>query len=95
LKEKSTSKGVLKYRMPNVVEGFEFLSMIGSISSGKDIFKMKANFISKIEPLVDYSSCEYKDWNELISDKETMFHPLSEIAQEIFDDITGVLVKKI
>jgi hypothetical protein len=29
--EKKTDKGVLKYRMPNIVEGYEFLSLIEEI----------------------------------------------------------------
>ena len=80
--------------MPNVIEGFEFLSMVETMRSGSDLFKLKAKFISKMESLVDYSACGYQSWDELIVDKENVFHPLSEIAQEIFDDITGVLVKK-
>ena len=94
MKEKQTAKGVLKYRMPNVIEGFEFLSMIESIKTGTDLFKVKGKFISKMDNIVDYSLCDYKSWDELINDKENMFHPLSEIAQEIFNDVTAVLVKK-
>lgn len=94
MKEKQTPKGVLKYRMPNVIEGFEFLSMVESIRTGADLFKVKGKFIGKMGGLIDYSSCGYQSWNELINDKEAMFHPLSEIAQEIFDDVTAVLVKK-
>jgi len=94
LKEKNTPKGILKYRMPNVIEGFEFLSMIETIKTGGDLFRIKGKFINKMDSLIDYKSCGYQSWEELISDKENMFHPLSEIAQEIFDDVTGVLVKK-
>lgn len=93
--EKNTVKGNLKYRMPNIVEGYEFLSMVETIKNGADLFKVKGKFISKMAPLIDYSSCGYSSWDEVINDKEVMFHPLSEIAQELFDDVTAVLVKKI
>ena len=94
MKEIKTNKGSLKYRLPNIAEGFEFLSMIETIKTGSDFFKVKGKFISKMDSLIDYSSCGYNSWDELLNDKDNMFHPLSEIAQEIFDDITGVLVKK-
>lgn len=94
MKEKQTLKGVLKYRMPNVIEGFDFLSMVEGIKNGADLFRVKGKFISKMDSLIDYSACGYGSWDELLNDKEAMFHPLSEIAQEIFDDVTAVLVKK-
>lgn len=93
--EKKTEKGILKYRMPNVVEGYEFLSMIESVNGASGFFKAKAKFIANLSPLLDYSAFEYKSFDELLNDKETMFKPLSEISQEVFDDITGVLAKKI
>jgi hypothetical protein len=93
--EKKTDKGVLKYRMPNIIEGYEFLSMVETIKNGADLFRVKGKFISKMSPLIDYSSCGYSSWEDLINDKQVMFHPLSDIAQELFDDVTAVLVKKI
>ena len=92
--EKQTEKGVLKYRMPNVVEGYEFLSMIETVSGSSGFFKAKAKFIANLSPLLDYSAFEYKSYDELLDDKKTMFKPLSEIAQEVFDDITEALAKK-
>lgn len=92
--EKKTDVGVLKYRMPNIVEGYEFLSMVESINGASGFFKAKAKFISNLGPLLDFSSCGYKSYDELLDDKVNMMHPLSEISQEVFDDITGALQKK-
>jgi len=92
--EKKTGKGVLKYRMPNIVEGYEFLSMIEAVSGSSGFFKAKAKFIANLGHLLDYSACGYKDYDDLLNDKENMMFPLSEISQEIFDDITGALQKK-
>lgn len=92
--EKVTKLGVLKYRMPNIVEGYEFLSMIESVNGSSGFFKAKAKFIANLSPLLDYSSCGYKSYEDVLNDKENMMHPLSEIAQEVFDDITGALAKK-
>jgi hypothetical protein len=92
--EKQTGKGVLKYRMPNIVEGYEFLSMIESVNGSSGFFKAKAKFISNLSPLLDYSACGFSSYDELLNDKENMMHPISEISQEVFDDITGALAKK-
>lgn len=94
-KEKITEKGALKYRMPNIPEGYEFLALIESVNGSSGYFKAKAKFISNLESLLDFSSLDYKNFDELLEDKDTMFKPLSEIAQEVFDDITGALAKKI
>jgi hypothetical protein len=92
--EKNTDKGVLKYRMPNVVEGYEFLSMIEAVSDSAGFFKAKARFIANLGPLLDFSACGYSNYSELLDDKKAMMHPLSEISQELFDDITEALQKK-
>ena len=92
--EKKTEKGVLKYRMPNIVEGYEFLSMVESVDGASGFFKAKAKFIANLSPLLDYSLLGYSDYSELLEDKTNMMHPLSEISQEVFDDITGALAKK-
>jgi hypothetical protein len=80
--------------MPNIVEGYEFLSMIESINGASGFFKAKAKFISNLNSLLDYSSLGYLSYDDLLNDKKTMMHPLSEVAQEVFDDITGALEKK-
>lgn len=92
--EKKTGKGVLKYRMPNVVEGYEFLSMVETVTGASGFFKAKAKFIANLGQLLDYSACGYSDYNDLLDDKENMMHPLSEISQEVFDDISAALQKK-
>ncbi len=92
--EKNTEKGVLKYRMPNVVEGYEFLSMIEAVNDASGFFKAKAKFIANLGPLLDFSACGYQNYSELLNDKKVMMHPLSEISQEVFDDITEALQKK-
>lgn len=92
--EKKTEKGTLKYRMPNVVEGYEFLSMIEAVSDASGFFRAKAKFIANLGPLLDFSGCGFATYGELLEDKKAMMHPLSEISQEVFDDITEALQKK-
>jgi endonuclease III-like uncharacterized protein len=93
--EKKTGKGVLKYRMPNVVEGYEFLSLVENTQGTSGFFKAKAKFISNLSPLLDYSICGYSSFDELLNDKENMMQPLSEISQEVLDDIMVAFQKKL
>lgn len=94
LKEKQTAKGVLKYRMPNIAEGYYYLSLCDQVKTGADILRIRGKFIENMSSLLDISSLGFKDYNEALEDKDNMYVPLSEIAQEIYDDIVGTLAKK-
>jgi hypothetical protein len=80
--------------MPNIAEGYEFLSMIDSIKTSGDFFRIKGKFIAGMSQLLDYSTLGYASYDELLNDKDNMMHPLTQISQEIFDDISGALAKK-
>lgn len=92
--EKNTEKGVLKYRLPNIEEGFEFLSSVERIQSLQDAYKVKGKFVPKMKFLIDYGSIGYKSWEEFLDDKDNNFVAVAEIADEIFVDIVKVLGKK-
>jgi hypothetical protein len=92
--EKKTSKGTLKYRLPNVVEGYEFLALVENTQGTSGFFKAKAKFISNLAPLLDYTNCGYPSFDDLLNDKENMMQPLSEISQEVLDDIMAAFSKK-
>lgn len=94
MKEIKTSKGVLKYRLPNIAEGYEYLAMCDAIKTGSDVHRITGKFISKMSDLLDYKSLGYETYQEVLEDKENMYEPLSFIAREIFDDILAVLAKK-
>lgn len=92
--EKVTPKGVLKYRLPNIAEGYEFLSLCERIKTGADLLRIKGKFISIMSPLVDYKSLGYSSYLEMLEDKDNMYSALDEIASEIYEDILAVLGKK-
>jgi hypothetical protein len=93
-KEKKTDKGVLKYRMPNVVEGFDLLGLLDLGKDDKNAFRIKAKFISNMGNLVDVSGCSYASYDDAINDRDVMIAPLSEIADEVFTDLIGAIGKK-
>ena len=84
MKEIITSKGVLKYRMPNILEAYDVLESSGISSGESSTLKLKRNIIGIMAPFIDFSSIEgVSSYSELLDDVENMISPLSEIADEI------------
>ena len=93
-KEKATNKGVLKYRMPNIAEGYAFLALVDQLKVYSDVITVKGKFCAGMAPLLDYSALGYSSYDELLNDKVNMTIPMAEIVNELFDDITGAFAKK-
>jgi len=89
-----TSKGALKYRLPNIAEGYDYLCLIDEVSTAKDIFRIKHLIINKMGPLIRYKELGYSSYEEVLEDKENMRNVLSEISDNIFNDILELLAKK-
>jgi hypothetical protein len=45
--------------------------------------------------LLSYKDLGYKDYAEVLNDKDVMREPLTDISKEIFDDILELLAKKL
>lgn len=83
--EKETPKGILKYRMPNIIEAYDILEASGVQGTHKlSPISLKKNVISSIGSIVDYSAIEgckkYEDLFEMVDD---MILPLGDIADEV------------
>ena len=82
--EKQTAKGILKYRMPNILEAYDILEVSGIADSKPSQLKMKRNIIASMGYLIDFSSIEgVNSYEELLLDTEDMIVPLGEIADEV------------
>lgn len=92
--EKKTDKGVLKYRMPNIHEGYSFLSLVERIETAQDLWKVKAKFIESMSSLIDYKSIGYSSYEDFLFDKENNAEICSEICDEVFNDVTSIIKKK-
>ena len=92
--EKETPKGVLKYRMPNIEEGYYFLSAIEKMGSAQDVWRAKGKFISMMSDMVDFKSIGYESYNDFLSDRENNGQAMSEMVSDVFDTITSELGKK-
>lgn len=92
--EKNTGKGILKYRMPNIQEGYHFLSLVERIETAQDLWKVKGKFLESMSSLVDYKSIGYSSYSDFLSDKENNVDVCSEICDEVFNDVTSLVKKK-
>lgn len=93
--EKQTSKGVLKYRMPNVLEVYDLLDASGVNGGITEMLKIKRNVIASMEVLLDYSAIEgVSSYGDLLNNPEEMTMPLAEIADEVIAKIFDVFKKK-
>lgn len=92
--EKETKKGILKYRMPDISEGYYFLSLASDISTADGMLVTTGKVISAMGKMVNFSSLGYSSYDELLNDKINMWEPISEISKEILSDLNEVLTKK-
>ena len=93
--EKQTDKGVLKYRMPNILESYDILECSGITEGKPSQLKMKRNIIASMGYLIDFSEIEgVASYDELLNDTENMIVPLGEIADEVIVKAFSAFKKK-
>jgi len=85
MKEIKTSKGVLKYRLPNVSECFDIIgATVGPDGKPLTIFQTKKEIIKIAAELCEYESLGYGSRQDMVNDPEVMLLPLSEIADQFY-----------
>jgi hypothetical protein len=93
--EKETAKGVLKYRMPNIIEAYDLLEFSGVSEGVKSNLKLKRNIVENMGSLLDFSGLEgVSSFDDMLSELD-LIHPVSEIADEIILKAFGAFGKKI
>lgn len=92
---KQTEKGVLKYRMPNILESYDILECSGITEGKPSQLKMKRNIIASMGYLIDFSEVEgVSSYDDLLNDTENMIIPLGEIADEVIVKAFSAFKKK-
>jgi hypothetical protein len=86
--------GVLKLRKPNVLEVYDYLESIGSLQE-ENAIKLRGLLIKGIAPYLDFSGVEgVNSFDDLINDADTYFKPLTQLSDELYSLVIGVLSKK-
>jgi hypothetical protein len=91
--EKQTDKGILKYRMPNMLEAYDIIDAISINDGSPTILKQKRNVIKAMGPLIDCSSVG-KTYDEILGDPECFMESISSIADEIIIKTMDIFKKK-
>lgn len=90
-----TSKGILKYRNPTVIENMKLLKEAKEFFKNEDPIGAKISIMEKLGPLLDFSEMlDVKSFEELNNFGDEMTLPLSQIADEILEKIVSVFSKK-
>lgn len=89
-KEVKCSDGIIKYRLPNIIEGMRLYGALGVDRQGSlkvSEIEALANIIEKVEPFITSIECESaKTWDELISNMNYL-EPLTLIATEVLNSL--------
>lgn len=95
MKEIQTAKGMLKYRMPNVLEAYDMLEASGISTGESSTLKLKRNIMASMGPMIDTSMIDgAPSYQELLEDVDDMIQPLGEIADEIILKAFSAFKKK-
>jgi hypothetical protein len=93
--EKKTGKGILKYRMPTILEAVSFIKLMREHFSTDDHIGAKLEIMKNIKDLLDYSLLEgIKSFDELNENSEEFTSALYEISDEILVKVVNSFAKK-
>lgn len=99
IKEHKATSGVIRYRLPNIIEGMRLLGKLGVNTDGtfsKSEIEMMADLIENVQPYITEISCgTIKDWDSLI-ESPAHLSDLTTIGTDIINHInqTGETKKR-
>lgn len=95
MQEIQTSKGILKYRMPNIIDAYDLIEASGIANGVASPLKLKRNIIAGMAFLIDFSGIEgANSYDDILNDVENMTEPLGKIAEEFVVKTFEVFKKK-
>lgn len=90
-----TSKGILKYRNPTIIENMHLLKEAKEFFKNEDPIGAKISIMERIGPLLDFSEMEgIKSFEELNNHGDEMTLPISEIADVVLNKLVVAFSKK-
>lgn len=90
-----TSKGILKYRNPSIIETIALVRMLREFFSKEDTVGARLLIMENIKDLLDYSELDgIKTFDELNKYGEEFTSALYQISDEILNKVVGAFAKK-
>lgn len=88
----TTTKGDLNYRLPDILEGYDFLVLV-DLANGGDVYKIKGKLMKEIGTIVDYKSVGHDTWESALKDR-ALREAVIKINNDVFEDIMELIRKK-
>lgn len=93
--EKKTEKGVLKYRMPTIIEAIGLVKLLRDYFSIDDHVGAKLEIMKNVKDLLDYSGLDgIKSFEEINENSDIFTSVLYEISDEILVKVVDSFAKK-
>ena len=90
-----TSRGILKYRNPTIIENMHLLKEAKEYFKNEDPIGAKISIMERIGPLLDFSEMDgIKSFEELNNYGDEMTLPISDIADYILNKLVVAFSKK-
>jgi hypothetical protein len=80
--------------MPNIQEGYSFLSLVEKVENAQDLWKIKSKFLNIMGDLIDFKSLGYASYEDFLNDKDNNSEACADISEEVFVDVTSLIKKK-
>ena len=95
MNEIKTSRGVLKYRNPTIIEAINLVRLLRDYFAIDDTVGAKLTIMENIKDLFDYSQMDgIKSFDDMNNNGEEMIGVLYSISDEILNKVVGAFAKK-
>lgn len=90
-----TSKGVLKYRNPTIIEMISLVRILRDYFTNDDLVGARLSIMENIKDLLDYSEMnEIKNFEDMNKHGDELAGSLYVISDEILNKVIGAFAKK-
>lgn len=93
--EKQTSRGILKYRMPTILEAIKYVRILRDFFATDDLVGARLVLMENIKDLLDYSGLDgISSFDEINNQSEVFTSALYQISDEILSKVVESFAKK-
>lgn len=93
--EKQTSKGILKYRMPTILEAIKYVRILREFFATDDLVGARLVLMENIQELLDYTSLDgISSFEDINKEGDAFTSALYQISDEILNKVVESFAKK-
>lgn len=93
--EKQTSKGILKYRMPTILEAIKYVRILREFFTTDDLVGARLVLMENIQELLDYTALNgVSSFEDINKESDAFTSVLYQISDEILNKVVESFAKK-